>query len=169
MSFINSFICLKCGTPFPFFVGPSMRIRRGLLSPDLKCPVCGQIYRQKIDFFRAVWIWPLATASFVGLIYLLRSFVYRRLLALYVLLVIVLFAPFFIALRRGIRLGPIQETEAPQIEKYRWIIPISVIGFCAFLLGYLTQDWGNVAIGIGIGLIVWASFYYFSAKRREGK
>ena len=162
---LNSYICPKCGNPFPFFIKLSMRIRRGLLQPYLKCPNCGQISKQKIDFYSAIWIWPLTVASFAALIYVLRNFLYRKFPVLYILIVIVLFAPFFIALRRGSKLHPIEETQALQHGKHKWIIPISVIVICGFLLGYLTQDWVNVAIGIVIGLIVWALYYYFSAKK----
>ena len=69
---MNSYSCPKCSAQFPLFIRPSMTIRRGLLVPYLKCANCGQISRGKINYFSAIWIWPLTISAFAG-IYILRS------------------------------------------------------------------------------------------------
>lgn len=138
-----------------------MRIRRGLLSPDLKCPKCGNVSRQTIDVSRAAWIWPLAAGLFAGFIYVLRRFIYHESPGIFVLLVISLFGPFFIALRMGRKLVNIDGILVQQSEAHKWIIPMCAMLITVFLLAYYTHDWLNVVIG----LIVWACYYYFSKKR----
>ena len=167
MSFLNSYSCPKCNAQFPFFIRPSIRIRRGLLAPYLKCANCGQISRAKINYFSAIWIWPLTISAFAGIIYLLRSYLYCELPILYILIVCMLFFPFFIALRHGFTLIPIEEKQKEQGIINKWLIPVSVIAIFMLLFGYYTQDWLNVFVGIIIGFGVWAIFYYFSANRKE--
>ena len=166
MTSLNSFYCPKCSYPFPFFVSPSMRIRRGLSSPDLKCPKCGNISRQKINVSCAIWIWPLAAAFLIGSIQVLRKFIDPIAPAISILLTILLFVPFFIALRKGKILVNIDEIPVQQSGTHKWIMPMCGILISAFLFGYYTRNWLNVAIGLTVGLIVWALFYH-SSKRRE--
>lgn len=166
MPSLNSYICPTCSNPFPFFISPSMRIRRGLLSPGLKCSQCGSISRPTINVSCAIWIWPLAAALLVGSIHVLRKFIYHKAPAIYLLLVILLLGPFFIVLRKGWILVNIDEVQAQQSAVHKWIIPTCGLLITSFLLGYYTHDWLNVAIGLTVGLIVWALFYH-SSKMRE--
>ena len=163
MSFLNPYSCPKCGAQFPLlFIQPSMRIRRGFLSPYLKCANCGQISRQKINYFRAIWIWPLSISAFAEITHILQSYLYFGSPILYILIVWILLVPFFIALRHGFTLIPIEEKQKEQGRINKWLIPVSVIAIFMLLFGYYTQDWLNVIVGIIIGFGVWAIFYYFS-------
>jgi hypothetical protein len=140
-----------------------MRIRRGFLSPYLKCANCGQISRQKINISSAIWIWPLAIFSWYWLTDILKKSLYCEYQLLY-LIIIPLFVPLFIAIKRGCKLVPIQEKQVQKSRANKWIFPIIVILISAFLLGYYTRDWLNILLGLSIGLIVWACYYYFSTK-----
>jgi len=117
MAFLNPYSCPKCGAQFPLlFIKPSMRIRRGFLAPYLKCANCGQISRQKINFFRAIWIWPLTISAFAGITHILQSYLYCESPILYILIVWILLIPFFITLRHGFTLIPIEEKQKEQGE-----------------------------------------------------
>jgi len=169
MSYLNSYICPKCNKPFPIFIRPSIRINRGLLAPYLKCFNCGQVCRQKIDFMKALWIWPLTICFFVTAIYILRTFLYRAVPILYILVVIVFFYPVFIGYRRGLTLVRVDDNDMRQNKSHKWFIPASGLILFSLLFGYYTRDWVNVVIGIIIGLIVWAFFYHFSGDKRKGQ
>jgi DNA-directed RNA polymerase subunit RPC12/RpoP len=165
MPFLNSYVCPKCGRPFSYFIKPSIRINRGLLLPDLKCPNCGQISRQKIDVFSAAWVWPLTLGLFTAFTYVLRSFLYREAPILYILIVIMLFAPFFIGLRRGLKLVSVEKIHMRKSRSIKWVIPLGGIILYSLFWGYYTHDWLNVVLGFSTGMIVWAFFYYLSRRR----
>jgi len=165
MPFINSFVCPKCAQPFPFFAfNPSIRINRGLLAPNLKCPNCGQISRPKIDVLSAAWVWPLTLGLITSIIYVIRTFLYRESQILNFLLVLMSLALFFIGLRRGFKLVPVEENHMSQSILSKWVIPLVVITLSALLLVYDTRDWLNVVLGMSIGLIVFIIFYYNPAR-----
>ncbi len=165
MPSLNSYFCPKCSNPFPFFVSPSMRIRRGLLSPDLKCPKCGNVCRQKINVYCVIWLWPLAAAYLVGSSYVLRKFIDPIAPAISILLFILLLVPFFVVLRKGSILVNIDEIMVQQSGARKWLMPMCCILIIALLLGYCTHNWLNAVIGLTVGLIVWSLFYYSSRKR----
>ena len=96
MSLINSFICPRCGKPFPFIIKPTIRINRGLLPPYYKCISCSQISQQKVDVFTAMWVWPLTIGFFVGVFYILKNIIFRESPILYILIVVISLTLFFI-------------------------------------------------------------------------
>ena len=163
MSFFNSYICPQCKTQFPFFIRPSMRIRRGLLVPYYKCQNCAQICRPKINFKSAIWIWPITICYFLAMTYLLRPLGSTLLYILIVLLVVLL--PFFIGLRRGFILVSVDHNKIEKNRFLKWILPATFIILFSLLFAYYTHDWINVFIGVIIGLLAWAFFYYFSGKK----
>jgi hypothetical protein len=169
MRIFNSFVCPQCNNCFPIFIRPSLRINRGLLTPYLKCPECGQVCRQKINFRRALWIWPLTICFFVAVVYLLRMFLYSEARILYIIAVIVAFFPVFIGYRLGLKLVRVEKPDVRQRKSYKWFIPAGGLVLFSLLFGYYTRDWINVAIGIIVGLIVWAFFYRFFGNKEKGK
>jgi len=168
MSFINSFICPKCNEPFPLFIKPSIRIYKGPFVHYLKCQNCGQISQKKIDVLSAAWIWPLTIGLFISVIYELRSFLYLESPFLYFLIVGIPLVLFFIGIRRGLKLVPVEKKRISQSLLNKWVIPSVVITLCSLiLLVYYTHDWINVVLGISIGLIVWIFIYYLSRRRSD--
>jgi hypothetical protein len=167
MSFLNSFVCHKCGEPFPFFIRPAIRINRGLLLPYLKCQNCGQLSQQKIDVLSAAWVWPLSIGLFMAAVYALRNFLNGESHFLYLLIVVMLLAPLFIGLRKGLKLVPVNNNQKSQSMLNKWVIPLICITLCALIFGYYTQDLLNVVMGFSIGLIAWLLFYYRSGKRSK--
>jgi len=73
-------------------------------------------------------------------------------------------ALFFIGLRRGFKLVPVEENHMSQSILSKWVIPLVVITLSALLLVYDTRDWLNVVLGMSIGLIVFIIFYYNPAR-----
>jgi len=164
MSIPNSYVCPRCNNCFPIFIRPSLRINRGLLAPYLKCPKCGQVCRQKIDFMRAIWIWPLTICFFIAVISVLRMFLFSEARILYIIGAVGTLFPVFIGYRMGQKLVGVEKPNVKQSTSHKWFIPVGGLILFSLLFGYYTQDWGNAMIGIIIGLIVWASFYWLTRK-----
>ena len=142
-----------------------MQVRRGLLSPDLKCPNCGQVSRIKIDVKRAIWIWPLTIGIFIGLFYILEKFIYNESTITCVLVVFALFLLSRKAIQKGGKLVPIEAVQDDKLRIFKWwIMPLSCMIVSVLLIGYYTQDWIEILFGYSIGLIAWGFFYLFSRK-----
>ncbi len=169
MSIYNSYVCPRCRRDYPIFIPPSLRINRGLLTPFLRCPHCGQVSRQQIDIKRAVWLWPLIICFFVAVVYCLRMFLPRDARLLSLLVVVVSLLPVFIGYRFGLRLVSVDKSEARRSRARHWLAPTGGIVLCSLSFGYLTGDWANVVVGVFLGLVVWAFFYHRSrGNKRTG-
>jgi len=164
MSLINSFVCPRCGKPFPFIIKPTIRINRGLLPPYFKCISCSQISRQKVDVVTAMWVWPLTIGFFVGVIYILKNIIFRESPILYILIVVISLALFFIGFRKGLKLVSVGKKHSQPNAASIWVIPAFGIVSCLLFWGYYSGDWFHVAPGIGISLIIWMFIYYHSRK-----
>ena len=158
MSLFNSYVCPQCNNCFPIFIGSSLRINRGLLAPYLKCPECGQVCRQQINFMRAIWIWPLTICFFIAVVYFLRAVLYGETSILYIIAVVATFFPVFIGYRMGLKLVGAEKPEVRQSKSHKWFIPAGGLILLSLLFGYYTRNWSNVVLGIIIGLIFWAFF-----------
>jgi hypothetical protein len=112
----------------------------------------------------AIWIWPLAISVSFGSIYVLRNIFYHEYCIIYIPFAAILIPLFFIAIRRGFKLVPIETIQSHPGIVSKWVIPMGNAIICSLLIGYYTQDWINILIGFCIGLIVWGFFYYFSEK-----
>ena len=173
MSIFNSHICSQCNNRFPFFIRPSLMINRGLLAPYLKCPECGQVCRQKIDFIRAIWIWPLTICFFIAVIYFLDAFLYNEVLlysvtvVLYIVTVVVALFFVFVGFRMGLKLIRVENPNTRQNKFHKWFIPAGCFILFSLLFGYYTHDWFGVAIGIIIAFIVCVYLYCFSGKEGD--
>jgi len=166
MASFNSFRCPKCERLFPLVISPSMRINRGLLTPFLKCRNCGQISRQKIDFPRAVWIWPITVGVFGLLIYAPRYLTYTGspVDKLFQFIAFLSLFPFFLSLRSGMKLVVVEDIHAKQNKSTNWFMPLIFILLFSMLFGYYTHDWSNVVIGLIVGILVWAVYFYLSRR-----
>jgi hypothetical protein len=164
MSFFNSYICPRCNAQFPAFIRPSIRINRGLLAPFLTCPHCGQVCRQGIDPLRAIWLWPLTLCFFISAIYVFQG-LYREATVLYITLIIASLFPVIIGIRRGMKLIKVEDCTIKRSRSMKWFLPLVVIAMFSLLWRYYFDDCLNIIIGILVGLIVWAFFYYFSKKK----
>ena len=169
MKIFNSYVCPQCNSPFPIFITGSMRVDRGSLRPHLKCPVCGQVCRQKIDITRAVWVWPLTVCFFVAVIYFLRAFLYDESHTLYMLAAVITLVPAFIGYRFGLKLVKVEKRTISERKSHKWIIPVAIFIMFSILFGYYTGDWINVALGISVGVIVWAFLFRFLRRKENTK
>jgi hypothetical protein len=161
---INSYICPRCGKPFPFIIKPTYRINKGLLLPHLKCFYCGHISQQKVDVLNAIWVWPLTLGLFAGVIYALQNITFRESPILYILIVGISLSLFFIGFRKGLKLVSVGKKHAQPKAASIWFMPAFGIASCLLFWGYYTQDWFHVALGIGIGLLI-GIFVYYRAKK----
>ncbi len=172
MSLLNSYVCPSCGEEFPFFISPSRKVRRGLLSqPDVECSHCGHVSRPKISWKNAVWSWPLAAAILMLAVWLFRNVpvlhsLYHSDPLIYGLLAgAICGAIIGIGGRRGYVLVKLEETQQAPSHHRIWKIVAAVCAF-AFLivLGFITHRWRTIIVGAIIGVAVWALFYFSAQK-----
>lgn len=170
MRIVNSFVCPKCGTAFPLFISPSRWVRVSVFTLWVRCSHCGAICRLKVTW-DALWAWPVT----LGLVILLLG--------------VVKTTPFFIELHRndpsiygaigglaagllfglGIRRGcrlviAPATTERPHALGWQdYLLALCVLIIVA-VLALITGSWLACAIGLGIGMLVWAGLYLLGQK-----
>ena len=173
MSLLNSYICPNCNNPFPLFTKSSVTIRTSFfLTPDLKCQKCGQLCHVKIDHKSALIAWPAAAAYIGFILFILHNAPISRYLHgegwwLYIILgAVLVFAPFFVVIRRGFKLVKVEGDQKNEKTKYRkWLVIFYILMSCA-LLGYYTKDWSYVIFCIVAFFVIRSVFYSLWQKNK---
>ncbi len=176
MSILNLGKCPKCKIPFPYFIPFSNRIKRGIfLSPYVKCSNCGQLCHTKVDWKKALWIYPLTIIILALEIYCLRNIVWFKKIyhfssALYGGLCGALFGlTLSIGLRSGAEFIEVKKNilKNPQHynEKYLIII-IFVLIFC-ICLGFITGKWMSIILMTGVSLLILMILHIFLYKKSK--
>jgi len=173
MSFMH-FTCPSCGRNFPFFPGFSKsRIRTGYFSaPRLQCQSCGLVFRQTVSWVNALWAWPLTLLVLALVIWTLHTI------------------PFFVELHRDVswlfggiggglagliaglglrpslRFVPLSEEVGPVPSRMHrgWLVGVAILAIVV-AIGFTTERWLHIGIGLAAGIGVWLLFYVRASKR----
>lgn len=170
MSLVNSFFCPSCGKQFPIWVKPSQQVRRGFFSkPDFKCQHCGQTCRSRIDFTSALIAWPITALYTSAMLYAVQTEFFREFrkdfLLLYIPFVwLFILAPFFLGLRRGLKLIKAQNESVSKKSTILKGLTVVITTAVLILFGYYSKDWSNVIIGVVVGIVIYLFYNHFRQK-----
>ena len=155
------FKCPTCGEKFPFWLGPSSRIRNGFLSAGwLKCSHCGMVSCQNANWPHALWAWPLAffaVGSVIAVFQTTESLVilHHQHPGVYGALGGLCMGLCFFISRFGVKLTPMfGGTEScPHTASKPWLTIVLVAGLVA-AVALVTHQWTATLISFAVCLIV---------------
>jgi len=169
-------VCPKCGEKFPFWMWSSSRVRNGLFSnPWFKCAHCGSLSRVGISWPHALWAWPLGFFVIISIIELFHNAdslvaLHRHNPGIYGMLAGLSAAPFFVIIRIGMKLVPLQgEAETRSIWILKTCIKSLLVVGVVVGVALVTHRWIATLASFAVCLVISVACHYLFSRKNDEK